>query len=144
MNGSCLGARTTKANQGITTLFTNPLPSATDRVEEPAKTVTLVKEVQHDAEGKHLAEEHAGVAATGVMGALHQPHHVPEHTNTHYQLNHSHSMYLKTHQHTLPAHSHPDDVPQHPNTHYQLTHIQTMYLNTPAHITSSLTSRSCT
>ena len=102
MNGSCLGARTTKANQGITTLFINPLPCKTDRVEEPAKTVTLVKEVQHDAERKHLAEEHAGMAATGVMGALHQPHHVPEHTNTHYQLNHSHITVSYTHL-TLPT-----------------------------------------
>ena len=60
-------------------LLIDKLSSATNRVEEPAKAVTLVEQVQHDTEWKHLAEEHAGVTATGVVGTLHQPHHVPEH-----------------------------------------------------------------
>ena len=54
----------------------------TDSVEEPPEAVALVKEVEHDAEGEDLAEEHAGVAAGRVVRALHQPHHVPAHTHT--------------------------------------------------------------
>ena len=81
--------RTVETKEGITEMCHS---STTDRVEQPAKTVTLVKQVKHDTKRKHLAEEHASVAATGVMRTLHQPHHVPEHIDTNYMVSHSLSL----------------------------------------------------
>ncbi len=58
------------------------MSETTYHIKESAKSIFLVEQVEYDAEGEGLTEEHGRMTSTRIMRTFHQPHHVPAHINT--------------------------------------------------------------